>query len=94
MELFQSPYIALPLILIASFCGVCAPLILPFFIKEEFKHHFDSRIDVWTAPYIYQSKWFTRTGVLLQRLFLLIWVPAILYGIYWIFSGGMDGLTI
>lgn len=94
MELFQSPYIALPLIIFSGFCGVGAPLLLPLFIKEEFRGHFDSRIDVWAVPYIYQPKWFTRTGVFLQRLAMLIWIPAILYGIYWFFVGGMDGVKI
>ena len=75
------------LITFLGFCGVIAPMLMPLFIKDEYKEKFPRYIDVLVTPYLYQSKWFKPKGVLLQRLALMIWIPAILFGFYMWFTG-------
>ncbi len=65
------------LILFLCFCGVFAPMLMPLFVKEEFKGKFPRYMDAIQPPYVYQSKWFNPIGVILQRLALLVWIPAL-----------------
>ncbi|MEY8213271.1 MAG: hypothetical protein RPR97_02180 [Colwellia sp.] len=73
MEVFLSPFIIVPLVLFLGFCAVIAPMLLPFYIRDEFKDKFESRAEVWQTPYLYQSKWFKPKGVLFQRMALTVW---------------------
>lgn len=75
------------LILFLSFCGVFAPMLMPLFVEEEFKDKFPRYMDAIQPPYIYQSKWFKPKGVILQRLALLVWVPALTYGLFLTLTG-------
>ncbi|RUO38642.1 hypothetical protein CWE13_03070 [Aliidiomarina shirensis] len=75
------------LILFLSFCGVFAPMLMPLFVKEEFKGKFPRYMDAIQPPYVYQSKWFKPIGVILQRLALLVWIPALTYGLFLAFTG-------
>jgi hypothetical protein len=70
------------LILILGFCGVFAPMLMPLFVKDEYKEKFPRYMDAVQPPYVYQSKWFKPKGVLLQRLALIVWIPALLFGCY------------
>ena len=94
MEILQSPFVIVPLVLFLGFCGVIAPMLLPLFIKDEYKDHFESKLEVWQTPYLYQSKWFKPKGVVLQRMALAIWIPAILLVIYFWLSGGFEGVDL
>ena len=75
------------LILFLSFCGVFAPMLMPLFVKDEFKDKFPRYMDAIQPPYVYQSKWFKPKGVILQRLALLIWIPALVFGLYMTVTG-------
>jgi len=70
------------LILTLSCCGVFAPLLMPLFVKDEFKDKFPRYMDAIQPPYVYQSKWFKPKGIVLQRLALLIWIPALAFVLY------------
>jgi hypothetical protein len=70
------------LILFLSFCGVFAPMLIPLFVKDEYKDRFPSYMDAIQPPFVYQSKWFKPKGVLLQRLALITWIPALLFALY------------
>jgi hypothetical protein len=94
METFLTPIVIIPLMIFLGFGGVIAPMLLPFFIKDEFKDQFESKLEVWQTPYLYQAKWFKPKGVMIQRVALMVWVPAIIYGIYFWLSGGLDGIQV
>lgn len=94
MEIFLSPFIIIPLVLLFGFCGIVASMLLPLYIKDEYKDQFESKAEVLQTPYLYQSKWFKPRGVLFQRMALAIWIPAIIIAIYFWLSGGLDGVEI
>jgi len=75
------------LIFFLGFCCVFAPMLMPLFVKDEYKDKFPNYMDSIQPPYVYQSKWFKPKGVILQRLALMIWIPAILYVIYLLVTG-------
>ncbi|PKG98096.1 hypothetical protein [Paraglaciecola sp. MB-3u-78] len=75
------------LILFLSFCGVFAPMLMPLFVKDEYKDKFPSYMDSIQPPYVYQSKWFKPKGVILQRLALMIWIPSIFFVVYMLVTG-------
>jgi len=86
MELFAN-ILWIILILTLGFCGVFAPMLMPLFVKPEFKEKFPRYVDAFQPPYVYQSRWFKRTGVVLQRLTLTVWIPALIYSAYYILTG-------
>lgn len=78
------------LFLFLGFCGVIAPMLMPLFVKEEFKGKFPRYMDAVQPPYVYQSKWFKRRGVILQRLTLLVWIPALIVFLFWTLTGRFE----
>lgn len=62
-------------------------MLMPLFVKDEFKGKFPCYMDAIQPPYVYQSKWFKPEGVILQRLALLVWVPALVYVVYLTITG-------
>ncbi|MBA6294827.1 hypothetical protein [Colwellia sp. MB02u-9] len=81
MEAIQT-ILGIGLILFLGFCGVFAPMLMPLFVKAEYKDKFPNYMDAIQPPFVYQSKWFKPKGVFLQRLALMIWIPAILFAVY------------
>lgn len=81
-------------ILFLGFCGVFAPMLMPRFVKDEYKDKFPSYMDSVQPPFVYQSRWFKPTGVILQRLALLVWIPALLICLYWLVTGGLQDLKL
>jgi len=75
------------IIFVLCFCGVFAPMLIPLFVKDEYKDKLPRYMDAIQPPYVYQSKWFKPKGVLLQRLALLVWVPALIYAAYLTVTG-------
>jgi len=94
MENFLTPFVIIPLMIFVGFGGIVAPMLLPFFIKDEFKDQFESKLEVWQTPYLYQSKWFKPKGIMIQRIALMVWGLAIIFGIYLGLLGGLDGMQL
>ena len=90
MEIDINPVLGIAIIIYGSFSGVFAPILMPFFLKPEFKEKFPRHMDAIQPPYVYQSKWFDPKGIILQRMALSIWIPTLLFCIYWMLSGGMQ----